>query len=163
VDPGHLATKVALHARPADSTEYAETAADAAREVRFALPDDTRHQGSEYFATILDANQNVLAELGSEGDPRVARAAPQERGPESATAPQPAPHRRSSLLPAVLGGAGLVAAGVGVVFHVERESAAHEWNGPHCEQPGASRIQQCGDVDSRRSFDQGMAIGAYSA
>jgi hypothetical protein len=163
VDPRHLATKVALHARSGGSAEYAETAADAVHEVRFALPDDARHQGSEYFASLLDANQNVLAELGSEGDPRVARAAPQERAPESATAPEPSPHRRSYLLPAVLGGAGLVAAGVGVVFHVQRESAAHEWNGPHCEQPGESRIQQCGDVDSRRSFDQSMAIGAYSA
>lgn len=163
VDPGHLVGKVALHARTAGGTEYAETTADAGHVVRFDLPEDARHQGTEYFVSALDANRNALAELGSEGEPRIARAAPEERATESAAEPAPSAQRRSYLLPAVFGGAGLVALGVGIVFHVERESAAHEWNGPHCEQPGSSRIQQCGDVDRRRAFDQGMAIGAYSA
>ncbi len=164
VDPGHLLTNVALHVRAAGGSDYAVTSADAAHVVRFALPDDAAHRSYEYFASALDANRNVLAELGSDGDPQLARPAPGQRAVEKAAeAPTPAAHRRSYLLPAVSGGAGLVALGVGIVFHVDRESAAAEWNGPHCEQPGSTRIQQCGDVDRRRAFDQGMAIGAYSA
>jgi hypothetical protein len=163
VDPGHLATKVVLHVRAPGSTTYAENAADAAHVVHFPLPEDAQHRGYEYFAAALDANRNVLAELGNEGDPRVQRAALVGPALDRGGVQPPPAHQRSYLLPAVLAGAGLVAAGIGVVFHVERESAAHEWNGPHCEQPGSSRIQQCSDVDSRRRFDQAMAIGAYSA
>ncbi|HVW28438.1 MAG TPA: hypothetical protein VHC69_23905 [Polyangiaceae bacterium] len=163
-DPGRLAAQVALHVRLVGSTTYEAYTAEPAHTVRFSLPEGARRPGYEYFASVLDAHENVLAELGSDADPEIARSAPMAPAPRGAGTDAPPTQRRSYLLPAALGGAGLVAAAVGVVFHVERESAAHEWNGPHCEQPtGQSRLQQCGDVDSRRRFDQAMAIGAYSA
>jgi hypothetical protein len=65
-------------------------------------------------------------------------------------------------LPIALGVGGLAAVGVGVAFHLQREAAAREWNGPGCEQPGSSRGEQCADVDSKRRFDEAMAIGAYT-
>jgi len=163
VDPAHLTARVTLQARAVGTTTYEGSGADAARVVRFSLPKDAPDRGLEYFAVALDAHQNVLAELGSEMDPRGAPAVAPTSARKSAVAEPQTSRPRSYLLPAALGAAGLVAAGVGVVFHVERESAAQEWNGPHCEQPGATRLQQCADVDSRRRFDQGMAIGAYSA
>jgi hypothetical protein len=50
----------------------------------------------------------------------------------------------------------------GVVFNVKREQAAHEWNGPSCENPGRTRQQQCESVDSRIQSDERLAVGFYA-
>ncbi|HWZ91513.1 MAG TPA: hypothetical protein VNW92_21775, partial [Polyangiaceae bacterium] len=50
----------------------------------------------------------------------------------------------------------------GIVFNVKREQAAHEWNGPNCENPGLTRQQQCQSVDSRIQSDERLAIGFYA-
>ncbi len=162
VDPAHLATKIALHVRAIGASTYQLLTADAARSVSFPLSPDARALGFEYFLRAVDQHENTLIEAASAGDPRL------EPLPRSRTAKATPPHAhlrqgRSYLLPAVLAGAGLGAVGVGVAFHVQREDAAREWNGPHCEQAGRSRIQQCGDVDSRIRLDERVAIGSYAA
>jgi hypothetical protein len=159
-DPGQLVKQIVLRVRALGSQIFDSRTAVASRSARFPLPQGARERGYEYFSSAVDEHQNVLVEFGNEGDPRVEHAPAREpaQAPLAAAAPQ-----RSYLLPAVLGAAGLVAAGVGVGFHVARESAAREWNGPGCEQPGSSRIEQCGDVDDRIKFDQAMAIGSYTA
>jgi hypothetical protein len=165
VDPAHLATKIGLHVRALGAPAFQTYTADAGHTTRFPLPPDAHRRGFEYFASALDEHQNVLAELGNDGDPRLERAAVSATlppAPARVTGPE-AQQRRSYLLPIALGAAGLVATGVGVVFHLERESAAREWNSPRCEQPGTSRIAQCANVDSRRGLDEAMAIGAYTA
>jgi hypothetical protein len=57
---------------------------------------------------------------------------------------------------------GLGALATGVVFHVQREQAAHDWNGPQCEHPGLTRQEQCESVDSRVHSNERLAIGFYA-
>ena len=66
------------------------------------------------------------------------------------------------LLPAALAVMGLGAIATGIVFNVKREQAAHEWNGPRCENPGFTRQQQCQSVDSRIQSDEHLAVGLYA-
>ena len=77
--------------------------------------------------------------------------------------PAAAPRARSYFLPITLGVAGLGAAAAGVVFHIKREQAAHQWNGSACEAQGQTRLQTCQSVDSRRQTDERLAIGFYAA
>lgn len=51
---------------------------------------------------------------------------------------------------------------MGAYFTVQREQAAKEWNGLKCETPGASRGEQCADVDARRKTAEHVAIGLYA-
>ncbi len=62
----------------------------------------------------------------------------------------------------MLAGLGVVAAGAGVVFHLEREDRAKEWNGVGCEEPGSSRTEQCAGVDEDRKRAENLAIGLYA-
>jgi hypothetical protein len=50
-----------------------------------------------------------------------------------------------------------------VVFHVEREQAARDWNGPGCENRGQTRIAQCQSIDHDRQTNERLAIGLYAA
>ena len=162
VDPGHLTSKVRLHLRVVGAKVFDVQVAEAKQQVKFPLPRDAKKRGYEYYASAVDERENVLAEAGSEGDPRAVHAAPADRPSDSATPASHGKAERSYFLPIALGVGGLAAAGVGVAFHVQREAAAREWNGPGCEQPGSSRGEQCADVDSKRRFDEAMAIGAYT-
>ena len=128
---------------------------------RFTLPTGLATRGYEYAVRALDANGNVLAEFGTDNDPQLVPA------PSAASADGSivgnTERGRSYLLPVTLGVAGLGAAAVGVVFHLQREQAAHEWNGPNCETIGQTRLQTCKDVDSRRQSNERLAIGFYAA
>ncbi|MES1173064.1 MAG: hypothetical protein ABUL62_01955 [Myxococcales bacterium] len=161
VDPATLVTRVELRIEapgvlPRDSFQL-----DASAQTRFALPAGLSTRGYEYAARALDKNGNVLAEFGTDNDPQTVRApdAAPLNGPSSAGVP----HARSYLLPVVLGAAGVGAVAAGVVFHIKREQAAHEWNGPNCETPGLTRLQSCQHLDSRRQTDERFAIGFYAA
>ena len=103
----------------------------------------------------------VLAEQGSDADPELVQAPNVPRG--AAAISQTATARRSYLLPVTLGLSGLGAAAAGVIFHVKREHAARDWNGPNCENPGQTRIGQCQTVDARRQSSERLAIGFYAA
>jgi hypothetical protein len=161
VDPASLVTRVELRIEapgvlPRDSFQL-----DTSPATRFTLPAGLATRGYEYAARALDKNGNVLTEFGTDADPQIVRA------PNSASsngpAPDGAPRARSYLLPVALGVAGLGAVAAGVVFHVEREHAANEWNGPSCENVGLTRLQSCQSVDSRRRDDERLAIGFYAA
>ena len=48
-------------------------------------------------------------------------------------------------------------------MYLRREDAAREWNGAGCEQPGLTRVQQCGAVDQRRQNAERFSIGLAAA
>jgi hypothetical protein len=163
IDPAHLVSKIAVHLRVVGTGRDESLAADAKGSVSLALSAEARGHGFDYYVQALDEHRNVVAELGSDADPREERV---HAGPIVASLDGAGARSgvgRSYVWPIALAVAGFGAVGVGVAFHLQRESAAREWNGPGCERPGASRIEQCGDVDSRLRLDESVAIGAYVA
>jgi hypothetical protein len=162
VDPAHLATKIALRVDVAGAGHDEAFVTDAKGSVNFNLSREASTRGFDYFVQAVDDHKNVLAELGTDSDPR------QERGAGATTGGAPpsdayARRGQSYFWPAALAVAGFGAVGVGIAFHVQRENAARDWNGPGCERSGLSRIEQCGDVDSRLRTDESVAIGGYVA
>src|SRR5262249_12844439 len=127
------------------------------------LPSEARGRAFDYYVQALDEHRNVIAELGTDADPREERIRADSTADSSVQADARPRAGQSYVWPITLAAAGLGAVGVGVAFHIQRESAAREWNGPGCEHPGASRIEQCGDVDSRLRLDESVMIGAYVA
>jgi hypothetical protein len=73
-----------------------------------------------------------------------------------------APQGLSYFWPVALGVTGLGALAAGVVFNVKRERAAHEWNGPACETPGLTRVEQCGAINDRVQTDERLSVGFYA-
>jgi len=155
-DPASLVSKLELQVAAAGAHERTQFSRDPAPETRFSLPSRLAERDYEYVLRALDRFGNVLSERGSDADPVLVRG--RTRDTPSARAPQ----GRSYLLPASLALAGLGATAVGVVFHVKREQAAHEWNGPECENPGSTRGAQCQSVNSRIQSDERFAIGFYA-
>ncbi|HEX7671576.1 MAG TPA: hypothetical protein VF395_18410 [Polyangiaceae bacterium] len=161
-DPAHLAFKIELRARALGDGVYQSFEAFAKDGVNFSLPERARARGFEYFIRLLDKDQNTLADAGSEDDPRIERTGALHGAADAGRRRTDSTSSRSYLWPTVLavGGAGAVAAGI--VFHIARESEARTWNGPSCEQPNSSRIEQCSAVDSRRRRDDALAVGGYA-
>jgi hypothetical protein len=115
----------------------------------------------EYTLTVRDGYGNALFRAGSEASPELVAADPSAPAEDHVSS---SPNRRPYYITAgILAGAGVAAAAAGVVFHVQREQAAHEWNGTSCEQPGETRGEQCASVDAKRQRDQNLAIGFYAA
>ena len=161
VDPGSLIAKVELHIGPQGVLPRASFDLAASRVTRFTLPERVRGHDYEYALRALDRYGNVLSEQGSDADPQIGR---QPRASELSDNSAATPARgRSYLLPVTLGVVGLGAVAAGVVFHVRRENAAHDWNGPACENPGQTRIEQCPAIDTRRQNSERLAIGFYAA
>lgn len=160
-DPAALVAKLELRvARPGAPLRSTFTL-EKAKMTRFKLPAAFAGHDYEFSLRALDSFGNVLAEHGSDAEPELVRAQGTAQAPTAALSRDPV--TRSYLLPAVLGLAGLGSVTAGIVFHVKREQAAREWNGPGCENPGATRIGQCQDVDARRQTDERFAIGFYAA
>lgn len=155
-DPASLVSKLELRVGPVGAREHTQLLRDPAPETRFSVPPRLAERDYEYELRALDRFGNVLSERGSDADPELV-----QRSAHDTRATRVAPGR-SYLLPVALGVAGLGASAVGVVFHVEREQAAHEWNGPECEKPGATRGAQCQSVNSRIQRDERFAIGFYA-
>jgi tetratricopeptide (TPR) repeat protein len=155
-DPASLVSNLRLRLNAKDSREISERTLEPAQETRFAIPARLREHDYEYVLRALDRYGNVLSERGSDGNPELVR----QGARDSARAETP--RGRSYLLPAALAVTGLGAVAAGVVFNVKREQAAHEWNGPHCENPGFTRQQQCENVDSRIQSNERLAVGFYA-
>ncbi len=156
-DPASLVSKLELRIGPVGDRERALFTLEPATVTRFAVPAGLRERDYEYVLRALDRYGNVLSERGSDADPEVVqRGAPSSREQDAARA------GRSYFLPAALAVVGFGAVATAVVFNVKREEAAHEWNGPRCENPGATRQEQCQDVDSRIQSSERLAVGFYA-
>jgi hypothetical protein len=162
LDPASLVAKVELRIGPRGVLPRSSFELAAVPVTRFALPERVRGHDYEYALRALDHYGNVLSEQGSDADPQLGRQPGASQLADSHGA-QVAPRARSYFLPVTLGVVGLGAVAAGVVFHVRREHAAHEWNGPACENAGQTRLQQCQAVDTRRQSSERLAIGFYAA
>ncbi|HET9952947.1 MAG TPA: hypothetical protein VFQ61_00515, partial [Polyangiaceae bacterium] len=113
--------------------------------------------GFEYRIRARDVGGNVLAEIeGNQPAPPSHHSEPIVRTRDRTA---PAPHSSAwAWLPPTLGGAGVLALAASAYFQVQRERAAREWNGPQCERPGQTRIEQCRSVDDRRRQMQTLAV-----
>ena len=156
-DPASLVSKLELRVNAAGSRTRSLLHLEPASVTRFDVPAALREHDYEYVLRALDRYGNVLSERGTDPDPEVVR---RSTGDSRASE---APRGRSYLLPAALAVTGVAALATGVVFNVKRERAAHEWNGPNCENPGLTRQQQCQAVDSRIESDERLAVGFYAA
>jgi hypothetical protein len=161
VDPASLVAKVELALAPKGVLPRRTFQLEAAKVTQFLVPNGLAERGYEFTVRALDRHDNVLAEQGSDADPELVSAP--SAAPSAASNARNAPRDRSYFLPAALGLAGLGTATAGVIFHVKREQAAREWNGPNCENPGQTRIGQCQTVDARRQTNERLAIGFYAA
>jgi hypothetical protein len=164
VDPAHLVDKLSLRVRAHGSERYASSSLPALRTQAVEIDESVRSSGYDYTVRASDRFGNTLYELGSDAQPLAIARPDLSRShaePPVATPPPPGAHR-SYWAPALLGIAGLGAAGAGVYFNLRREHFAKEWNGPECEAPGMTRGQQCDSVDSDRQRSQTLAIGLYA-
>lgn len=151
-----VAASIELSTRSDDTQSFVRRRFDAASTRRLPLPSGAELQ---YFMRVLDRHANVLLEVGTADEPR---RVPLRASAKVATTPEPA--RRASPMPYYitaggLAALGLAAGGVATAMYLRREDAARDWNGPDCEQPGATRQEQCGAVDDRRRSSEHLAIG----
>lgn len=159
-DPARLVSKIALSARGRGESRYRPTPpVPAADSVRLALPADVRGRDFDYLVRALDAQGNILAEAGFEEAPLT-----YDRPLSADVTPTATVARRSYVLPVTFAALGVGAAALGAVFHVQREDAAREWNGPGCEAPGPeTRLEQCGELDEDIRRDGRIAVISYAA
>lgn len=156
-----LATSLELSIRSREGKPYDKRKLAAAPSRRVNLPAEA---GLQAFLRVLDRYGNVVGELGNAEDPErlllvsSQRPAPTASGPERDV--NRTPYFVSAGAMAVLG---LASGGIATAMYLKREDAAKEWNGASCEQPGSTRMQQCGSVDDRRHDAQTMAIGFGAA
>jgi hypothetical protein len=161
LDPTSLVAGLELRMAVRGSEQHRTVALASKKTTRFAVPNDLRDRDYELTLRALDRYGNVIAEQGTDAEPVQVRKSAAAR---TNTAAFPSSARdRSYLLPVLLGVSGLGAVAAGVVFHVEREQEAHDWNGPGCENAGQTRRQQCQGIDSRRRNDERWAAGFYAA
>jgi hypothetical protein len=156
-DPASLVSKLELRLGAVGAQERSSFTLEPTAVTRVAVPAKLRDHDYEYVLRALDRYGNVLSERGSDADPELV-----PHAPPGSTEPEVPRAGRSYFLPAVLAVTGLGAIATGVVFNVKREQAAHEWNGPSCENPGSTRQQQCQAVDSRIQSSERLAVGFYA-
>jgi hypothetical protein len=160
VDPASLVSKVELRVGASDAPSKLTFTLVAAPVTRFALPEPVQRRDYEFVLRALDRYGNVLSEFGVDADPILVRRA--VSSPLTQSEPAQTPRAHSYFWPVALGAAGLGATALGVLFNVKREQAAHEWNGPSCEEPGQTRFEQCSSIDTRVQNDEHWAIGLYA-
>ena len=160
-DALRVAASIELATRADEGSDFVKRRVDAAPARRVPTP-----QGSElqFFLQVLDSHGNVLLELGTEEEPRrlalVSSTRPSPMAERPDTQASPAPYYWTAGALATLG---LAAGGVATAMYVRREDAAREWNGSDCERPGATRGQQCANVDDRRRKAENLALGFGAA
>jgi hypothetical protein len=169
-DPANLASRVEFYSRALGESKFQLTAIRSAATALVPLSEVYFQNGYEYYARLTDAQDNVLISLGNESEP--IELGPirdlQVHGSVAYTASEPSHEKsngqgRSLWLPVTLTLSGVALSAVGIYFNVRRENAAHQWNSSACEQPGLTRIEQCGDINSERTHFERAAIGFYSA
>jgi hypothetical protein len=159
-DPARLVSKVVVSVRARGQSSFQATPFAPKDVVILPVAAALRAKGFEYFVQAQDANANILAETGTEDEPL----AYADLAADLAVPPEPEKKQRSYVLPVTFAALGAGATALGVVFHLKREDAAREWNGPGCEQPGKStRLQQCGDIDDDIRRDGRIAVAGYVA
>jgi len=167
VDPAHLGTRIKVFVRTHGTTEFSAQPVAANGRGRIELAPAAANRGFDYFAEVVDEHDNRLVEVGNEDDPLT-----QQGRSDSSIGALPASARsserrpgnsRSVALPLSLMVGGLAAAAVGGYFNVRRQDAAERWNSSACEQPGRTRLEQCGNVNSERATMERLSIGLYVA
>ena len=156
-DTVHVASALEVGTRRSEGEPYARRRVDAAAVKRLPTPSGAELQ---FFLRVLDRYGNVLFELGTEDEPRrlalVSSSRTPDTAPKHAHDASPTPYYVTA---GALAGLGVAAVSVASIMYVRREDAAREWNGPHCEQPGATRQQQCSHVDERRQQAEDLSLG----
>lgn len=158
VDPKSLVDRVELGVAPIGVLPRSKFVLESKPVTRLTLPAAFDGRGFEYTLRALDRFGNVLAEQGTDGEPELAPSLPLRIAGGAHVEPP-----RSYLWPALFGAGALGAAAAGVVFHIDREAAAHDWNSPECEHRGQTREDQCRSVDLHRQRSEHWAIGFYGA
>jgi hypothetical protein len=169
-DPANLASRVEFYSRLLGQSKFQLTTLSSANAASVPLSEVYFQNGYEYYARLTDAHENALVSVGNELEP--IEVGPirelQTQGSVAYTTSERSQEKSSSQgrslwLPVtlILSGAALSAAGV--YFNVRRENAAHQWNSSACQQPGLTRIEQCGDVNTERTHFERAAIGFYTA
>jgi hypothetical protein len=168
-DPAHIAVKVRIYLRKIGSEEYEIKEANATHAGAIVLPPEYRDVRFEFFSQLLDRFGNVVFEAGTASVPRRIRPSIEPR--RSARATQDSPPKNEIVggrtqkngWPVILSATGIVSLGAGAVFNYRRETLANEWNSAKCEKPGATRLAQCGKINSERKVTERGTIGLYSA
>jgi len=159
-DAQSLATQVELAMRRSESQPFTQQRfhVTPTRLVTLAGPGELR-----LFVRLLDSNGNVLLELGNEAEPRrlAGETAVRLDAPRASVVDDG--RKPYFITAATLAAVGLAAGGVATGFYLRRENQARDWNGPSCEKPGATREQQCADVDQRRRNAERLSMGFAAA
>ena len=156
-DTLHVASALEVGTRRSNAEPYVRRRVGAAAARQLPTPSGAELQ---FFLRVLDRYDNVLFELGTEDEPRRLAMVSSDR--TSQTAPKHAAEASRTpyyVTAGALAGLGVAAASLAGIMYVRREDAAREWNGPRCEQPGATRQQQCSKVDERRRQAEYLSIG----
>ncbi|RYZ05894.1 MAG: hypothetical protein EOO73_18450 [Myxococcales bacterium] len=155
-DQLQVASSVELWTRTRESQSFSRRRYDPASARREPLPKGPELQ---YYLRVLDRHSNVLFESGSKDEPHRLALGVAASAPYSSPS-RPEVDRTPYLITAgSLAVLGLAAGGVAGAMAARREDAAREWNGPSCEQLGATRREQCGSIDERRRNAEHLAIG----
>jgi len=169
-DPANLASRVEFYSRPLGQSKFQLTTLKSANTASLPLAEVYFQKGYEYYARLTDAQENALVSVGNESEPievgpirdlqvqETVASTPSNRSQEKSSG-----QGRSLWLPVTLTLSGVALSAAGVYFNVRRENTAHQWNSSACEQPGFTRIEQCGDINSERTHFEHAAIGFYSA
>lgn len=159
-DTARVARGIELHSRARNAAEPTRQRFEPKDSRRIPVPAGGE---LELYVQVLDANDNVLFELGTRDEPR--RLAPETGGRTplgTVVTPSgnPTPYYATA---GVLGALGIASGAAATVMFTRREDAAREWNGPECEKPGTTRGEQCASVDERRARAEYLTIGLASA
>ena len=169
-DPASLASRVEFYSRPLGQSKFQLIALKSANIASLPLSEVYFQKGYEYYVRLTDAQENALVSVGNESEP--VEVGPirglQVQGtvaytPNGRSQEKSSIQGRSLWLPVTLTLSGVALSAAAVYFNVRREDAAHQWNSSACEQPGLTRIEQCGDINSERTHFERAAIGFYSA
>jgi hypothetical protein len=156
-----VAASLVLSTRVGENGDFVRRRFDASPVRRVPVPADAE---LHLAVRVVDRHDNALFELGTEEDPeRLVQVVSSRAEPPAAARD----HDRSPLPYYITSGAlaalGLAAGGAATAMYLRREDAAREWNGSGCEQPGLTRVQQCGAVDRRRQNAERFSIGFAAA
>jgi hypothetical protein len=162
-DPAKMVNRVRLRLRSAGQGEFLDSVRVARPTLRIALPENARDHDVELAVTLLDQFGNTVAEQGTQAEPLLIRPPGNTALPGTSPSDESGLTRRPNyLLPATLSGLGVASTVAAVYFHTQRERGAKKWNSTACEHPGATRAEQCADVERRIDQDQWLAVGLYA-
>jgi hypothetical protein len=162
-DPAAMVRSLRVSMRFAGQADFVQARLPAAADVRVGLGSEARARSLDVALALLDEFDNVLGERGTQRDPvHVEAEAVRVVRPPRRSGGGVDSEGRSYWLPSTFAVLGAASAATGAYFHVQRERAAGDWNGPGCEQPGPTRGEQCAAVERRVERDAWLAVGFYA-